>query len=246
MHSALILIGFLIPTVVVGNVVGPLESDECKDLSKDCGEMYPQVCQTQSAQFCNKTCGTCGTPPVILRQRLNQTQRTDPQFLANGIALTDELVLVDHSTGSLDRRLLRQRKFDNEISDRETQLRDSISSGISSASSSISPTSMSRTTTFPVEFSYSSRTPTNKRTLSESNGGRLCLSVSSGRVQPLQQNTQTNGWLKQRPIDSRLENLLASIHARATAIQQPSRSTNGTTNATPTKTSRAGKTATMV
>ncbi|KAI6206748.1 hypothetical protein M3Y94_00947900 [Aphelenchoides besseyi] len=63
MHSALILIGFLIPTVVVGNVVGPLETDECKDFSKDCGEMYPQVCQSDSAHFCNKTCGKCGDQP---------------------------------------------------------------------------------------------------------------------------------------------------------------------------------------
>ncbi|KAI6206752.1 hypothetical protein M3Y94_00948400 [Aphelenchoides besseyi] len=229
-----------------GPASSTINADKLDEIVRHMNETANELRKTHSSTFTPYRSPSSGTPPVILRQRLNQTQRTDPQLLANGIALTDGLVLVDHSTGSLDRRLLRQRKFDNEISDRETQLRDSISSGISSASSSISPTSMSRTTTFPVEFSYSSRTPTNKRTSSESNGGRLCLSVSSGRVQPLQPNTQTNGWSKQRPIDSRLENLLASIHARATAIQQPSRSTNGTTNATPTKTSRAGKTATMV
>ncbi|KAI6180895.1 hypothetical protein M3Y98_00770600 [Aphelenchoides besseyi] len=223
-----------------------MNADKLDEIVRHMNETANELRKSHSSTFTPYRSPLNGKQSVILRQRLNETQQKGPHFLASGIALTDGVVSVDHSTGSLDRRLLRQHKCDNEIADRETQLRDSISSGISSASSSISPTSMSRTTTFPVEFSYSIRTPTSKRTSSESNGGRLCLSVSSGRVQPLQQNAQTDGWLKHRPIESRMENLLASIHARATAIQQPNRGTIETPNATPTKTSRAGKTATMV
>lgn len=65
----------------------------------------------------------------------------------------------DFSTASLDRRTLRQPQMDpligsqTEIIQAQAQ-RDSVSSGVSSASSSsnASPTAISRTTTFPVEY----------------------------------------------------------------------------------------------
>lgn len=73
------------------------------------------------------------------------------------VVLRSQQIGRDFSSASLDRRALRQahdQLMMSQTTDIPQAQRDSVSSGVSSASSSsnASPTSISRTTTFPVEY----------------------------------------------------------------------------------------------
>ncbi|CAD5219010.1 unnamed protein product [Bursaphelenchus okinawaensis] len=85
---------------------------------------------------------------------------------------TDSVIATGFSTSSLDRRMLRSRP--TSTTSVNPQLRDSTSSGVSSASSFAgSPCTMSRTTTFPVSPEYG-----------EPSSHTMTSSISSSRLQP--------------------------------------------------------------
>ncbi|CAD5226683.1 unnamed protein product [Bursaphelenchus xylophilus] len=103
---------------------------------------------------------------------------------------TDSGILAaGYSTSSLDRRMLRTRP--SSMASSNTHLRDSTSSGVSSASSFTgSPSMMSRTTTFPVASDINGLSSTTA----------LEMSISASRIQPTSKN---------------VDHLLSSISSRA-------------------------------
>lgn len=87
-----------------------------------------------------------------LRQQQSYT-RSSINKHPQPVVLRSNPPVNNFSTTSLDRRALRQQHDLASHTEIQPQ-RDSVSSGVSSASSSsnASPTSISRTTTFPVEY----------------------------------------------------------------------------------------------
>lgn len=113
----------------------------------------------------------------------------------------------DFSTSSLDRKMLRTRPAKSTTIDPQ---RDSVSSGVSSASSTTSPSVMSRTTTFPVSNNFSFH---NVRCNSDSNN----ITMHSSRIQPMPQKVdKVLSSINNRPVIKNQNLLITSPSKHST------------------------------